>query len=37
MFPTNIMAGTLGFKVREFFEVGAAESEAINKPVEAKF
>ncbi len=30
VFPTNIMAGTLGFKAREFFEIGEAkEREAV--------
>jgi LemA protein len=37
VFPTNIFAGMLGFKPREFFEVGEAETEAINKPTEVKF
>ena len=37
MFPTNIMAGTLGFKVREFFEVGETEAAAIAKPTEVSF
>ena len=31
VFPTNFMAGALGFKEREFFEVeNAAEREAVN-------
>lgn len=30
VFPTNLMAGTLGFKAREFFEIGEAkEREAV--------
>jgi len=37
MFPTNIFAGMLGFKVREFFEVEDAEAEAIAKPTDVKF
>ncbi|MEK7603064.1 MAG: LemA family protein [Patescibacteria group bacterium] len=37
MFPTNIFAGMLGFKVREFFEVEEAEAAAIAKPTEVKF
>jgi len=37
MFPTNIMAGTLGFKVREFFELGEAEAAAAAKPTEVSF
>lgn len=37
VFPTNIFAGMLGFKVREFFEVEEAEQANIEKPVEAKF
>lgn len=36
-FPTNIFAGMLGFKVREFFEVEAEEAEAASKPTEVKF
>jgi LemA protein len=35
--PTNIVAGMLGFKQREFFEVGEAESAAIAEPVDVKF
>ena len=37
VFPTNIFAGMLGFKIREFFEVDEAESAAISKPTEVKF
>lgn len=37
VFPTNIFAGMLGFKVREFFEVGEAEAAAISKPTDVKF
>lgn len=36
-FPTNIFAGMLGFKVREFFEVDEAEAAAAAKPPEASF
>lgn len=36
-FPTNIFAGMLGFKAREFFEVDEAEVAAANKPVDVKF
>lgn len=36
-FPTNLFAGMLGFKEREFFEVGEAEAAAIATPTEVKF
>lgn len=36
-FPTNIFAGMLGFKQRDFFEVDAGEAEAVNKPVDVDF
>ena len=36
-FPTNIFAGMLGFKVREFFEVDEAEAAKIANPTEVKF
>ena len=36
-FPTNLFAGMLGFKEREFFEVGEAENAEIQKPTEVKF
>lgn len=36
-FPTNIFAGILGFKKREFFELDEAESAAVQKPTEVKF
>jgi len=36
-FPTNIFAGMLGFKVREFFELDEAENAAVQKPVDVKF
>ncbi len=35
MFPTNVVAGMLGFKVREFFEV--EDMASVEKPVEVKF
>lgn len=37
VFPTNIFAGMLGFKEREFFEVDEAETAVIAKPTEVKF
>lgn len=37
VFPNNIFAGMLGFKEREFFEVGEAEQATIEKPTEVKF
>jgi len=36
-FPTNIFAGMLGFKEREFFEVDEAENAAIQKPTDVEF
>ncbi len=36
-FPTNLFAGMLGFKVRDFFEVSGAEAEAVNEPVKVDF
>lgn len=36
-FPTNIIAGMLGFKEREFFEVEEGEQAAISQPVDVKF
>ena len=36
-FPTNIFAGMLGFKPREFFEVEEAEAASISKPTDVKF
>ncbi len=35
MFPTNVVAGMLGYTVREFFEV--EDMAAVEKPVEVKF
>jgi len=38
VFPTSIFANMLGFKEdKQFFEVGEAESAAIQQPVEVKF
>ena len=37
VFPTNVFAGMLGFKAREFFEVEEGEAEKANKPVDVKF
>ena len=37
VFPTNIFAGMLGFKAREFYEVDESESEAIKNPTAVKF
>jgi LemA protein len=36
-FPTNIFAGMLGFKQRDFFDVDAAEADAVGKPVDVDF
>lgn len=36
-FPTNILAGMMGFKLREFFEVNAAEQAAVADPVKVDF
>jgi LemA protein len=36
-FPTNIFAGMLGFKQRDFFQVDAGEAEAVSKPVDVDF
>lgn len=36
-FPTNIFAGMMGFKEREFFEVEEAEAAKIAQPTEVKF
>lgn len=37
VFPTNLIAGILGFKSREFFEVDEAETANIAKPTEVDF
>jgi LemA protein len=36
-FPTNIFAGMMGFKLREFFEVDAGEAAAVSQPVSVDF
>ena len=36
-FPTNVFAGMLGFKNREFFEVDEAENASIQKPTDVNF
>src|SRR3989344_4461007 len=36
-FPLNIFAGLFGFKLREFFEVGAGEAAAVSEPVKVDF
>ena len=36
-FPTNIFAGMMGFKIREFFEVGESEAAAVEAPVKVDF
>ncbi len=36
-FPSNVIAGMFGFKIREFFELGEAEQAAAEKPVDVKF
>jgi LemA protein len=36
-FPTNVFAGMLGFKKREFFELDEAEAAAAKNPVDVKF
>jgi len=37
VFPTNIIAGMLGFKPYTFFDVAANEKAAAEKPVDVKF
>lgn len=37
VFPTNMIAGMLGFKQREFFELEASEAAVAEKPVDVKF
>ena len=37
MFPTNVIAGTMGFKEREFFDVDDAERKTVDKPVDVDF
>lgn len=36
-FPNLVVAGPLGFKQREYFELDDAEVESVNKPVDVKF
>lgn len=36
-FPTNLIAGMLGFKTRDFFEVDEAEAAIVSKPVDVDF
>lgn len=37
VFPTNIFAGMMGFKEREFFEVEEGEKAKIEKPTDVEF
>lgn len=38
VFPTNVMAGTLGFRTdRDFFELDDAETAKVQNPVDVKF
>lgn len=37
VFPTNIFAGMLGFKQRDFFEVDAGEQAAVNQAPDVEF
>lgn len=36
-FPTNLFANMMGFKKRDFFDVGAGEAAAVNQPVNVDF
>lgn len=36
-FPTNMFAGILGFKIRDFFELNETEAAEAAKPTEVKF
>ena len=36
-FPTNLIAGALGFKIREFFDVEENERAQVNEPVKVDF
>jgi len=36
-FPTNIFAGMLGYKPRDFFDVPEGEAAAVNEPVKVDF
>lgn len=37
VFPTNLFAGSMGFKEREFFELEEAEMDAVKNPVGVQF
>lgn len=37
LFPTNVFAGMLGFKQREFFDVDEKDRDAVEKPVDVDF
>ena len=37
VFPNNLLGGALGFKSKEFFEVGDEEQSKIDKPVDVDF
>ena len=36
-FPTNVFAGMLGFKIREFFDVSQNEQATVQDPVKVDF
>jgi LemA protein len=36
-FPTNLFANMMGFKTRDFFDVGAGEAAAVSQPVKVDF
>ncbi len=36
-FPNNLFASTLGFKLREFFDVEANQAEVVKEPVKVEF
>jgi len=36
-FPTNLFAGMLGFKIREFFDVNENQRQEVNEPVKVDF
>jgi len=36
-FPTNLLAGMMGFKLRDFFEVDETEAAAVAQPVKVDF
>lgn len=37
LFPTNVFAGMLGFKQREFFDVDEKDRDTVEKPVDVDF